>query len=68
MKTKFNFRGIEFKVNYEYDPPSTGDDLTPSFDEEIRINSIWHNTTDFTDFFLNQDPMDEFYNAFISKN
>ena len=68
MMTTFNFRGIEFKVNYEYDPPSIGDELTPSFDEEIRINSIWHNKTDFTDFFLNQDPNDEFFNAFVNQN
>jgi len=55
MKNSIEYRGIDFRVEWEYTPgePQTND--YPGCPEEAEIIRIMHKQTDFTQFFTDRD-------------
>lgn len=67
--TTVKYEGIEFDVDYDYQPEEKmvryypDGSGYPGCPEELTINEISHKGTDFTDFFIAFDLMDGFEEA-----
>jgi len=55
MKNNIEYRGIDFRVEWEYTPEQKRTNDDPGLPEEAIISRIMHKQTDFTQFFTDRD-------------
>lgn len=73
MKKQINILGINFDVEYDYEPyePAQKDKygriIQPETYEDLKIVSIEHKGTDFEDFFLELDMVEEIENLIMEE-